>query len=829
MTSRRPGRNGLILALMPWALGWVPWSTGRAAPKDPPEKGAVSLALTPARVVLRGPDSVQQLAVDGVSGAAQRHDVTHRATFVSSDPAVVSVDASGTIAARADGAATVTVRVGTLQAAVPVEVKDHAAGLPINFANQVVPVFTKLGCNSGGCHGKASGQNGFRLSLLGFEPALDYETLVKEGRGRRLFPVAPEQSLLLTKATATVPHGGGRKMEPGSHEYRVVRRWIAAGMPFGKETDPTVARIEIYPDGRVLPRGSAQQLVVTATYSDGSVEDVTRWAQYQSNDTDVAAVAEGGRVESREMSGQAAVMARYQGQVAVFRASVPLGLPIESYPEFASSNVIDAAALPQWKALGIVPSGPCTDAEFIRRVSLDVTGSLPPPEESRSFVADADPAKRPKLVDRLLQRPEYASFFALKWADVLRNKRDNKEEFQHGTFTFFDWIRENLARNTPYDRFVRQILAASGTTESAPAVQWYRSLKAPDAFVDDTAQVFLGMRLQCAKCHHHPFEKWGQDDYYGFAAFFARVGRKPAVHAGRTEEVIFAARTGSVQNPKTGQTMAPKGLGSAAVPVPPTADPRQKLVDWMADPANPFFARAVVNRYWSHFFGRGVVEPMDDLRQTNPPSNPALLDALADDFVRHGYDLKHLVRTICTSRTYGLSSVPNEYNAKDKQSFARHYPKRLSAEVLLDAISAITETPTAFNGLPPGTRAIELPDESVASSFLDTFGRPKRDTPCECERVSDASLGQSLMLLNSNEVQTKLGATGSRADRLVKDPRPEEQKLEELFWAAFGRAPTSGETASAVNHLAKNAQKRKDAYEDILWALINAKEFQFND
>ena len=436
-----------------------------------------------------------------------------------------------------------TVRVGPLEAAVPVEVKDHAAGLPINFANQVVPVFTKLGCNSGGCHGKSGGQNGFRLSLLGFEPTLDYETLVNEGRGRRLFPAAPERSLLLTKATAAVPHGGGRKMEAGSHEYQVVRRWIAAGMPFGKDTDPSVARIEIHPDARVLTRGSTQQLVVTATYTDGSAEDVTRWAQYQSNDTDVAAVADGGRVESRQMSGQAAVMARYQGQVAVFRASVPLGVPIESYPEFASSNVIDAAALPQWKALGIVPSATCTDAEFIRRVSLDVTGSLPAPEETRAFAADPAPGKRSRLVDRLLERPEYASFFAVKWADVLRNKRDNKEEYQHGTFTFFDWIRENLARNTPYDRFVRQILAASGTSESAPAVQWYRSLKAPDAFVDDTAQVFLGMRLQCAKCHHHPLEKWSQHDYYGFAAFFARRSgarwRLGPAERVATEEVIY--------------------------------------------------------------------------------------------------------------------------------------------------------------------------------------------------------------------------------------------------------------------------------------------------
>jgi hypothetical protein len=623
-------------------------------------------------------------------------------------------------------------------------------------------------------------------------------------------------------------------MDVDSHEYRVVRRWIAAGMPFGSASDPSVARIEVYPDARVLARGSTQQLVVTARYTDGSAEDVTRWAQYQSNDAEVASVADGGLVESRGLSGLAAVMARYQGQVAVFRATAPLGKPVERYPEFASDNLIDKAALKQWKSLGIVPSEPCADAEFIRRASLDITGTLPTADQVKAFLADPAPAagKRARLVDRLLERPEYASFFAVKWADILRNKRDNQDAYQRGTYSFYDWIRESLDRNTPYDRFVRQILAASGTPQTAPPVQWYRKLRQTDAFVDDTAQVFLGMRLQCAKCHHHPFEVWGQDDYYGFAAFFARIGRKPSPpgkRSGRNDEVIFTARGGSVSHPKTGRTMAPKGLGDRVLTVPAGVDPRQKLVDWMANPKNPYFARAVVNRYWAHFFGRGIVEPMDDLRQTNPPSNPDLLDNLADDFVSRGYDLKRLVRTICTSRTYGLSSVPNESNAKDRQSFARHYPKRLSAEVLLDAISQLTATPTDFGGMPAGTRAIELPDESIASTFLDAFGRPKRDSPCECERVSDASLGQSLMLLNSADVQGKLSAPTGRAERLAKDPRPDEAKVQELFWTAFGRAPSSGETTSALNHLAKNQAKRREAFEDILWALINAKEFQFND
>ena len=714
------------------------------------------LRVVPERVVLSGPDAVQQVAVEAIEATGPARDLTQIAAFASSDPKVAAVDRAGTIWARGDGVATITIQAEGKEAQVPVTVKDFSVGRPVNFTNQVVPIFTKLGCNSGGCHGKASGQNGFRLSLLGFEPMLDYETLVKEDRGRRLFPAAPAQSLLLLKATARVPHGGGRKLELDSHPYRVIERWIAAGMPVGKETDPTVARIEVAPDVRVMPRRARRQLVVTAHYSDGTTEDVTRWAQYQSNEaTTLAGVAEGGEVETHDLSGQAAIMARYQGQVAVFRATVPLDLPITRYPDFVTDNAIDAAALAHWKTLGIAPSDPCTDAEFIRRAALDITGTLPKPEEVRAFLDQNVPDKRARLVDRLLDRPEYAAYFAVKWADILRNKRENDPKAQRGTFTFHDWIRASLAANIPYDQFVRAILAASGTPETSPPVQWYRKVKMTDAYVDDSAQVFLGMRLQCARCHHHPFEKWSQDDYYGFAAFFARVARKPSLPAqriGRDDMVVYTARNGTVTHPKTGRAMTPKGLGGAVVPVPASDDPRQKLVDWMADPKNPFFARALVNRYWAHFFGRGIVEPMDDLRSTNPPSNPELLDALAEAFVKSRYDLKQLVRTIATSRVYGLSSLPNETNAKDRQSFARHYPKRLAAEVLLDAISHVSDVPTTFAGLPAGTRAIELPDESVSSTFLDTFGRPKRETACECERVTDASLGQSLMLLNSGEV-----------------------------------------------------------------------------
>jgi hypothetical protein len=814
-------RSGLaLLSSFGLILSWT--ACGFSASKDQ------SLKAYPSQVELRGPDAVQQIAVNLTETSQIPVDRTSKSNFQSANTKVVEVDSTGLIVAKGDGETVVTISFDGLETKVSVVVRSFAHAPPMNFANDVVPIFTKLGCNSGGCHGKALGQNGFRLSLLGFEPSVDLETLVHEGRGRRLFPTAPSQSLLLQKAIAKVPHGGGKRMEESSHEYRVILRWIQSGMPVGRPDDASVERVEIEPATRVMARGTTQQVVATAVYTDGHREDVTRWAQYQSNDADVAEVAEGGQVHSLGASGQAAVMARYQGKVAVFRATVPRGVSLAQTSEFKPTNRIDEFALKQWQALGLQPSAPCTDSEFIRRASLDLTGSLPKAAETQAFVADKRPNKRAILIDDFLERPEYASFFAIKWADILRNKRDGKPEAAFSTFRFHDWIRESLAKNVPYDRFVREVITATGTPETSPAVMWYRKKKKTDEYVDDTAQVFLGMRLQCAKCHHHPFEVWSQDDYYGFAAFFGKLKRKPGIEAG-TEEVIYSSRTGTVTHPKSGKAMQARGLGDPVATMTSTDDPRRKLSDWLSNPANPYFARALVNRYWAHFFGRGIVEPLDDMRVTNPPTNPELLDAVSDAFVKSGYDLKGLVRMIAKSQIYGLSSIPNETNATDKQSFARHYPRRVGAEVLLDAISQMTASPTAFAGLPPGTRAIDLPDEAIVSGFLDAFGRPKRDTACECERVSDASLGQSLMMLNSADVQAKLGAAGGRAELLAKDPRPDEVKLVELFWDAFSRPPSSSETAAAVAHLASNAAQKKSAYEDILWALLNAKEFQFND
>jgi hypothetical protein len=695
----------------------------------------------------------------------------------------------------------------------------------VDFANDVVPLLTRHGCNSGGCHGKASGQNGFKLSLFGFDPAFDYNAILKESRGRRVFPAAPDHSLILTKPTGRAPHGGGKRFTPESEAYQTLRLWIAQGMPVHGDRVRVLKKIDVNPRQHLLARQSQQQLVVRAYYSDGSVRDVTRQAQYQTNDPSVAVVEDEGLVRTLDLAGEAVIMTRYMGCVAAFRATVPLGQEVGKYPHFPAANFIDDLALAQWKRLAIVPSELCTDGEFIRRVVLDLCGKLPTPAEVRAFLADARPDKRAHLIDRCLEDKDYAAYFALRWGSILRNSQLAGSE--QAAYAFHDWLRDMIGRNRPYDEFVRGIVAASGEWPEAPAVNWYWQMRDDQLHqpVADTAQVFLGLRLQCAKCHHHPYERWSQDDYYGLAGFFARLGRKsfgepPPYYSART-------RTTGETNPRTGQPIEPKLLDGPILNIPPEEDPRLKLVDWMARPDNPFFAKALCNRMWGHLLGRGMVDPVDDLRETNPPSNPDLLDALARDFVAHHFDVKHLLRIICNSRTYQLSSIPNAFNRQDRQNHTRYYGKRLIAEVFLDAVDQVCGTRTHFHKMSRQARAVDLPHEGFGSYFLDVFDRPPRSSACECARSAGASLPQVLHLVNSSDIEDKIASESGRVAHFVRSKTLPEKAVEELYLAAFARYPDSGELTKALLYLARQKDQRR-GLEDLVWALLNTREFMFN-
>lgn len=703
----------------------------------------------------------------------------------------------------------------------------HAADRPVSFINDVMPVVNKAGCNIGVCHAKAGGgQNGFQLSVLGFDPQDDYEHLVKEGRGRRLFSSEPDRSLLLRKASGQVPHGGGIRLNAASEDYATLREWIRQGAPLGSDADPKLVSFEVQPGrGTVKPKAE-QQLKTLARYSDGSERDVTGMSLYESNDPAMAEVSGTGLVKVLDLSGKFSVMVRYQGKVAVFSASVPLGAPVENLPP--SKSFVDELVFANLKELGFPPSPVCDDATFLRRVSLDLGGRLPTEEEAKAFLASTDPNKRDLVIDDLLRSPDYADFFANKWTALLKNRRDDESDII-SNFAFYAWVRDSLLANKRYDQFVRELLAATGTVIGNPPVAWYKRVKEPKEQIEDVAQLFLGVRMQCAQCHHHPFERWSQDDYYSLAAFFTQVGRKAS--GVRGEDLIFHKRgMATATNIKTGVPLRPTALGDAIPAIAPDEDPRLKLADWMASSTNPFFAKALVNRYWKHFFQRGLIEPEDDIRDSNPPTNPELLAALEKHFIASGFDLKELVRTITRSHAYQLSATTNQHNLADRQNYSRYYPRRLQAEVLLDAIDRLAGTQTDFANLPPGTRAVALPDNSYnrQSPFLRVFGRPEGESVCECERVQSSSLAQSLHLINAADIKGKLASPTGRAERLAKDTRPPEERIRELYFAAFAREPRPDELKTALNYLAEPGTAANANFQDLIWALINTKEFLFN-
>ncbi len=698
------------------------------------------------------------------------------------------------------------------------------AEAPLNFTNDVLPILGKYGCNSGGCHGKAIGQNGFKLSLYGFDPAFDFASIVHESHGRRVTVSAPAESLLLLKATGEIAHGGGVRFDANSPPYQLLHAWISQAAAWGADDAPSVVRLQVEPAELLVSSATAKQLRVTAFYSDGASRDVTPLARYDSQTPELLEVSFTGRVATSGSPGEGLVMVRYQNLVGTARFTHPFGarLPDSSYAGFQPKNFIDEHALAKWKQLGIAPSPPATDEVFLRRAYLDTLGMLPTPEEVRGFLADASANKRDKLVAGLLQRPEFADLWAHKWGEVLRIKAGDKSHNER-TARFTDWIRKSLADNKPYDQFAREILTVMGKRADHPQMDWYRQAINNQVRVEDTSQVFLGLRVSCANCHNHPFENISQNDYWQFAAFFAKVG---SVTYGAVEEIKLNEK-GIVENPRTGEKMTPRAYGSPEFPLEADQDPRNSLVNWMVDPANPYFARAIANRVWGHFLQVGLVDPIDDMRATNPPSNPQLLDALAQFLIANNWDLRLLMQTIMTSEVYGLSSDPTEQNAVDTRNYARHYPRRLSPHVLMDAIAAATDMPQKFDDFPQAKKALQLPNEMFRSDFLDMFGRSKRDTPCECETRLDPNLSQVLYLLHSDELQRKLSDPQGVVAKLAKDKAPLPAAVENLFLRTFSRAPATGELADAVAFV-ESAGNPQTGLEDLLWTLINSNEFLFN-
>lgn len=777
---------------------------------------------------LAGRNARRQLIVTGLYSSGQHRDLTRDVRYYVSPESVLTVSDGGLVSPIANGRAVVrAVTSNGLTAEVEMTVAGSQQDLPVSFVNEVVPIFTKLGCNAGGCHGKADGQNGFRLSLLGFYPADDYEYLVHEDRGRRIFPTDPAFSLLLQKPANLLPHGGGQRLKQDSYEWNLIERWIAQGCPEGSAEDPVLEKIEAVPAVRELPFAGQQQLSVVAYYSDGTQRDVTGLAAYEANFPEMASVDESGIVTVDNTPGEVAVMVRFQGSVGVFRAVIPQGVAVEQTPP--ERSYIDQHVFNKLKQLGIPPSELCTDSEFLRRVTIDIAGRIPTVDETRRFLSDSSADKRDRWIDQLLDSPEYADYFANKWSSVLRNRRRNGNDTPY-TYAFHAWIRDAMQRNMPYDRFVRSVLTAAGDVDAHPPVAWYREVRTAGARMEDTAQLFLGLRLACAKCHHHPFERWSQQDYYGFEAFFSQVDMKSSKYNPQQnirDAVFVKAVVPQARNPRTEQNVPPTGLGSEPLDVPAWQDARHQLVDWMTAADNPFFAKAVVNRYWKHFLGRGIVDPEDDLRVTNPPSNPELLDALAQDFVANGYDLKALIRSICRSSTYQLSSTPKRWNVADKQNFSSFYPRRLTAEVLYDAINQVTEAESTFANIPRGTAAVQLPDNGFNNYFLEVFGKPEAESACECERSAEVNLSQSLHLLNSGDVYNRIRTGSGRAVRFSREQQQSnEQRIEELFLAAFARPAQPHEVQFLTTQIA-DYDNVQQAWEDTVWAIINTKEFQF--
>lgn len=703
---------------------------------------------------------------------------------------------------------------------------------PISFVNEVLPHLIKAGCAGGNCHAKPEGQNNFKLSVFGYDPAHDYREIVQDGRGRRVFLAAPEESLLVKKAIGAVPHEGGARITRGSGPYELLLAWIRQGVPFEIPGEAKLQSVTLTPREGIYTKSAKQALKVEATFSDGSIQDVTHLTEFLSQNKELAEVDEEGHVTVGTTSGEGVIVARYMGLVDIARITVPadVKLPDAAYAKLPEHNEIDKLVHERHRKLGLLPSGTCSDEEFLRRVSLDLIGMLPPVEITRTFLADTRPDRRERLVNDLLKHPNYADHWAVKWGDLVRPNPSRVGV--KPVYLLDDWLRQAFRQNTPYDQMVRDLLTAEGSTHEHGPVALFRDKRDPADMGAFVSQIFLGVRLDCAKCHHHPSEKWGQEDYYSLAAFFAQMKRKgQAISAPISGEVEhwWAGSTGNVTHPVTDAVMVPKPPDGPEMPYVEGQDPRTRLLDWMAASNNPFFAKAIVNRIWADFMGRGIVDPVDDFRASNPPSNEALIDWLANDFASNGFDLQHLMRCIVLSHTYQLSAEPNQHNLADTQNFARFQKRRLTAEVLMDAVADLTGVRDSFQGMAPGSRAVQTWNHKLKSDFLDAFGRPNASQECPCERERKSSVVQALHLMNSSDLQTKLASKEGRVSQLAADATLSEPKLvTEIYLAAYSRLPEAEELQTALRFFTHPGATRQTAAEDLTWALINSAEFVFN-
>ncbi len=780
-----------------------------------------SIEVYPSEIRLEAQRRLMHVVVTGHYADGSVQDLTRTAEFLSADTDIARI-AERIVRPVADGQTQIIVRAAGHEARIPCTVTNQSAADPVSFHYETLVAVSKHDCNSGACHGSPSGKGGFRLSLRAYDPALDQETLIREFYNRRTNVLEPEKSLLLLKPTMQVAHGGGRRLNVGDPAYEALRLWIGAGLAVDDPAAPACTKITVYPPERILMRPAhTQQLIVQAHFTDGSIRDVTQLVSYSSSDEAIAQVDAEGLVVGQQR-GESAILVRYLDKTETSYLMFLAEVEGFAWNQPTENNYVDQHVFAKLQQMQILPSEAVSDEEFLRRVYLDVIGALPTAEQSQAFFNDADPHKRAKLIDALLERPEYAEYWGLKWCDLLRV--NNKSLSPAGVHKFRRWIVASLRDNVPYDQFVADLLTAQGSTYDNPAANYYRAAADTNDCTETTSQLFLGIRIQCAKCHNHPFERWTQDNYYGIGAFFNRVQRKAS--ADGAEQIVWVARAGEVVQPRTGQQMKPWLPLSGDAEVTADSDRRGALVDWLRTPDNPFFAQAEVNRIWGHLMGRGIVEPVDDFRASNPPSNPALLAALAEDFVASGFDRKHIIRVILNSQTYQLSARTNDFNTEDTKYFSHARTRLLSAEQLLDAICMVTGVEEKYAGLPAGTLATQLPSPDVNHEFLKVFGQPPREMACQCERSTEANLSQALQMINGPLIHAKLQDENNRLRQAVAAGKSDEEIIAELYRVALCRAPEQAEIDAATAHIAAQ-EDRVLGLEDVCWALLNAKEFLF--